>query len=338
MTDSTKTPNDPAESGPKPASTSPPEADVARLRTVPVEGRMNKVSADAFASVPGSSRSFRDFLDGLPSILEADSFRTVAKAVAVAAEEGKGALWMMGGHTIKTGLAPVLIRMMERGAASFLAGNGSVAIHDYEVARWGATSEDVEAGLVDGTFGMAEETGREMNEAIKAGADMGMGMGESLGFALSERGDLSAPERSVLLTAYRQGVPFGVHAAVGCEIIHQHPSADGAAIGATSMRDFRRLAGWLPSLNDGGVALNLGSAVIMPEVFLKALAMARNLNDGRPRKFITADFGMIRHYRPRVNVVQRPTRTGDGEGFQITGHHEIMIPLLGWAVEEYLDR
>jgi hypothetical protein len=213
-----------------------------------------------------------------------------------------------------------------------------VAIHDYEVARWGATSEDVEAGLVDGTFGMAEETGREMNEAIRAGADMGMGMGESLGFALSERGDLAASERSVLLTAYRQGVPFGIHAAVGCEIIHQHPSADGAAIGATSMRDFRRLAGWLPSLDDGGVALNLGSAVIMPEVFLKALAMARNLYEGRPRKFTTADFDMIRHYRPRVNVVQRPTRTGDGEGFQITGHHEIMIPLLGWAVEEYLDR
>ncbi len=337
MTDGTKTPNEPVESGSKPASRSPPEADVARLSTVPVEGRMNKVSADAFASVPGSSRTFRDFLDGLPSLLEADSFRTVAKAVARAAGEGKGALWMLGGHTIKTGLAPVLIRMMERGAASFLAGNGSVAIHDYEVARWGATSEDVEAGLVDGTFGMAEETGREMNEAIRAGADMGMGMGESLGFALSERGDLAASERSVLLTAYRQGVPFGIHAAVGCEIIHQHPSADGAAIGATSMRDFRRLAGWLPSLDDGGVALNLGSAVIMPEVFVKALAMARNLYDGRPRKFTTADFDMIRHYRPRVNVVERPTRTGDGEGFQITGHHEIMIPLLGWAVEEYLD-
>jgi hypothetical protein len=299
---------------------------------------MNKVSAEAFAATPGSSRSFRDFLEGLPAILEAESFRTVAKAVAWAAGEGKGALWMLGGHTVKTGLAPILIRMMEKGAVSFLAGNGSVAIHDYEVARWGGTSEDVEAGLVDGTFGMAEETGREMNEAIARGADRGMGLGESLGFALSERSDLAAPERSVLLAAYRLGVPFGVHAAVGCEIIHQHPAADGAAIGATSMRDFRRLAGWLPALDGGGVVLNVGSAVIMPEVFLKALAMARNLNEGRPRKFTTADFDMIRHYRPRVNVVQRPTRTGDGQGFQITGHHEIMIPLLGWAIEEYLDR
>jgi hypothetical protein len=337
MADSKKTPGEAAGGGSQPTGT-PPEADVERLSTVPVEGRMNKVSAEAFAAAPGSSRAFRDFLDGLPSILEAESFRTVARAVAHAAGAGKGALWMLGGHTIKTGLAPVLIRMMERDAASFLAGNGSVAIHDYEIARWGGTSEDVEAGLVDGTFGMAEETGREINEAVTAGADRGLGLGESLGLALSRRSDLAAPERSLLLAAHRQGVPFGVHAAVGCEIIHQHPSADGAAIGATSMRDFRRMAGWLPALDDGGVVLNVGSAVIMPEVFLKALAMARNLNEGRPRRFTTADFDMIRHYRPRVNVVQRPTRTGDGEGYQITGHHEIMIPLLAWAVEEYLDR
>lgn len=313
-----------------------PELDVSVLRTVEIANRMNKVGAEAFADEPRAGGDFRSFLDGLPGILEADSFRAVARRVATAARDQRGVVWLLGGHTIKTGLAPVLIRMMDRGSATFLAGNGSVAIHDYEVARWGATSEDVEAGLVDGSFGMAEETGREMNEAIVAGADAGMGMGEALGHALSQRDDLVAPERSVLLQAYRRGVPIGIHAAVGCEIIHQHPAADGAAIGTTSMRDFRRLAAHLPRLHDGGIVLNVGSAVVMPEVFLKALSMSRNVHDGVPRDFDTADFDMIRHYRPRMNVVLRPTRTGGGKGYQITGHHEIMIPMLGWAVEEYL--
>ncbi len=163
-----------------------------------------------------------------------------------------------------------------------------------------------------------------------------MGFGEAVGWALSRRDDLAAPERSVLLQAYLRRVPVGIHAALGCEIVHQHPAADGAAIGACSMRDFRRLAGWLSAIHDGGVVLNVGSTVIMPEVFLKALTMARNLNEGRPRRFTTCDFDMIRHYRPRMNVVLRPTRTGEGKGYQITGHHELMIPLLAWAVEEYL--
>ena len=314
----------------------PPEAEVERLRTVRVAGRLSKVSASDFAVEPGPGRSFRAFLDGLPSILQADAFRAVARRVAEAMRAERAVVWLMGGHVIKTGLSSVLVRMVERGGATFLAGNGSVAIHDWEIARWGATSEDVEAGLVDGSFGMAEETGREMNEAIVAGAERGMGMGEALGHALSQRDDLVAPGRSVLLASYLAGVGCSIHAALGAEIIHQHPTADGAAIGETSMRDFRRLAGYLPSLHGGGVVLNVGSAVLMPEVFLKALAIARNLNDGDPREFDTADFDMIRHYRPRVNVVERPTRTGGGRGYQITGHHEIMIPLLAWAVEEYL--
>jgi hypothetical protein len=243
---------------------------------------------------------------------------------------------MLGGHTIKTGLAPLFIGMMDRRAATFFAGNGSVAIHDYEIARWGATSENVEAGLEDGSFGMAEETGREMNEALRHGAERGMGFGEALGWALSQRKDLAAPERSLLLQSHLRGIPVGIHAAMGCEIIHQHPAADGAAIGACSMRDFRRMAEWLPSIHDGGAVLNLGSAVIMPEVFLKALTLARNLHDGSPRGFMAADFDMIRQHRPWMNVVLRPTRTGGGEGYRITGHHEIMIPLLAWALEEYL--
>ncbi|HUF74766.1 MAG TPA: hypothetical protein VMM35_00745 [Longimicrobiales bacterium] len=322
----------PQEGRPEP----PREADVERLRTVEVAGRLSKVSASDFAVEPGAGRSFRAFLDGLPSILQADSFRAVARSVASAIRAEKAVVWLMGGHVIKTGLSSILVRMIERGGATFLAGNGSVAIHDWEIARWGATSEDVEAGLVDGSFGMAEETGREMNEAILAGAEGGMGMGEALGYALSQRDDLVAPGRSVLLAAYLAGVGCTMHAALGAEIIHQHPTADGAAIGETSMRDFRRLAGYLPALHGGGVALNVGSAVLMPEVFLKALAIARNLHDGEPREFDTADFDMIRHYRPRVNVVERPTRTGGGTGYQITGHHEIMIPMLAWAVEEYL--
>jgi hypothetical protein len=217
--------------------------------------------------------------------------------------------------------------------------NGSGAIHDYEIARFGATSEDVAAGLRDGTFGMAEETGREMNEAFVRGLARDEGMGECLARALDgadARGDLANPELSILLGAHRRGIAVTVHAAIGAEIIHQHPAADGAAIGATSHRDFRRLSHALLALDGGGVVLNVGSAVIMPEVFLKALTIARNLNAGRPNDFVSCDLDMLRHYRPRMNVVQRPTLHG-GAGYEITGHHEIMVPLLAWAVAERLD-
>jgi hypothetical protein len=228
---------------------------------------------------------------------------------------------------------------MRRGVITHLAMNGSAAIHDYEVARFGGTSEDVAAGLRDGTFGMADETGREMNDAFTAGMHAGRGMGESLGRSLDEAdkaGRLAHPELSVILGAYRLGVPVTIHAALGAEIIHQHPAADGAAIGDTSHRDFRRLSHSLALLDDGGVVLNLGSAVIMPEVFLKALTIARNLHDGKPQGFTSVDLDMQRHYRPRMNVVQRPTLQS-GRGYEITGHHEIMVPLLVWAVLEELS-
>jgi hypothetical protein len=242
---------------------------------------------------------------------------------------------MLGGHVVKTGLAPLLIDLMRRGVITHLAMNGSAAIHDYEVARFGATSEDVAAGLRDGTFGMADETGREMNDAFVRGMQNGQGMGESLGRALDAESTLSNPELSLLLNAHRLGVPATVHAALGAEIIHQHPAANGAAIGDTSHRDFRRLAASLSRIDDGGVVLNLGSAVIMPEVFLKALTIARNLDAGKPKNFVTVDLDMQRHYRPRMNVVQRPTLEG-GKGYEITGHHEIMVPLLVWGVLERL--
>src|SRR5687768_4251334 len=243
---------------------------------------------------------------------------------------------MLGGHVIKTGLAPLLIDLARRGVITHFAASGSAAIHDYEIARWGGTSEDVEAGLKNGTFGMAEETGREMNEAIRRGAEDRLGLGHALAIAL-ELAHHAEPKRSLLLNARRLGVDFTVHAAIGADIIHQHPTADGAAIGATSMTDFRILAGHLARL-EGGVVLNIGSAVTMPEVFLKALTVCRNVCDGVPRAFVAADFDMIRQYRPRVNVVERPARTGGGRGYQITGHHEIMIPLLAWAVVDRLER
>jgi hypothetical protein len=256
-------------------------------------------------------------------------------AIAAANRNNRGVVVMLGGHIVKTGLAPLIIDLMKRGVITHLAMNGSAAIHDYEIARFGATSEDVARGLVDGTFGMAEETGRGMNEAFITGMKNDWGMGECLARAL-ESLPLSNPELSVILSAFQLGIPCTVHAALGAEIIHQHPSANGAAIGDTSHRDFRRLAASLPSLHEGGVALNLGSAVIMPEVFLKALTIARNLNAGKPTAFTTCDLDMQRHYRPRVNVVQRPTQ-GSGKGYEITGHHEIMVPMLVWAVIDSLD-
>ena len=256
-------------------------------------------------------------------------------AIAAAARNKRAVVVMLGGHIVKTGLTPLLIELMNRRVITHLAMNGSAAIHDYEIARFGATSEDVARGLIDGTFGMAEETGRGMNEAFTLGMKNEWGMGESLARALTQL-TLSNGELSVLLAAQRLGIPCTVHAALGAEIIHQHPAASGAAIGDTSHRDFRRLAASLPALHDGGVVLNLGSAVIMPEVFLKALTIARNLNAGKPTGFTTCDLDMQRHYRPRVNVVQRPTQ-GSGKGYEITGHHEIMVPLLAWGVIDSLD-
>jgi hypothetical protein len=312
------------------------EADLSAIRTVPVARRPNKVKTEEFAQPPRDDRSFHAFVASLPDVLVARDFVAVADAIADAARRRRGVVAMLGGHIVKTGISPLLIELMRRGVITHLAMNGSAAIHDYEVARFGATSEDVAAGLRDGTFGMADETGREMNAAFVEGMQAQQGMGESLGRALVARSDLAHPEMSLLRAAMELGIPSTVHAALGAEIIHQHPAANGAAIGDTSHRDFRRLAASLTDIHDGGVVLNLGSAVIMPEVFLKALTIARNLNEGRPRDFVSADFDMQRHYRPRVNVVQRPTLDG-GKGYEITGHHEIMVPMLVWAVIDRLE-
>ena len=318
---------------------SPSEADLSAIRTIPVARRPNKVRAEEFAHPPAGDRTFAAFLASLPDVLVARDFLRVVDSIANAARRERGVVVMLGGHVVKTGLAPLLIDLMRRRVITHLAMNGSASIHDFEIARFGGTSEDVAAGLRDGSFGMAEETGREMNESFVQGSREGWGMGEAVARNLVEAdraGRLAHPELSVILGAFRLGVPVTVHAALGAEIIHQHPAANGAAIGDTSHRDFRRLAQSLTRLDDGGVALNLGSAVIMPEVFLKALTIARNLHAGRPRNFITCDLDMQRHYRPRMNVVQRPT-LDSGKGYEITGHHELMVPLLAWAVVEKLD-
>lgn len=314
----------------------PREIDLKRVKTIPVAVRPNKVRSEDFAKAPSDDRSFGAFLRALPDVLKAQDFRKVVDAVVRAATRKRGVIVMLGGHVVKTGIAPLLIDLMERGVITHLAMNGSAAIHDYEIARFGGTSEDVAAGLRDGSFGMAEETGRGLNEAFANGMKHGWGMGESTARALEAQSSLAHAGQSIILAAYRKWIPVTVHAALGAEIIHQHPAANGAAIGETSHRDFRRLAASCEDLHQGGVVLNLGSAVIMPEVFLKALTVARNVNGGKPTDFTTADFDMQRHYRPRVNVVQRPVLEG-GEGFEITGHHEIMIPLLAWAVVEALS-
>jgi hypothetical protein len=312
------------------------EADLTRLRTVPIGHRENRVELAGLAGLPVPGGSFQQFFESLPDALAARSLRAVVEGMVAATQQKKAIVVLLGAHVVKVGLGPVLIELMRRGAITHLAFNGAAAIHDFELAAFGGTSENVAAGLADGTFGMAEETGHEMNAAVIAAAARDQGLGEGLCLALVQRDALPGGAASLLVAAQRLKLGATVHLTIGADIIHVHPTADGGALGATSHRDFRRLAGTLPDLHEGGVVLNLGSAVVMPEVFLKALTVARNLSAGRPTHFLAADFDMQRHYRPRMNVVQRPTLAG-GAGFEITGHHEILLPLLAWAVIDRLD-
>jgi len=312
------------------------ETDLAGVRTIPIATRANKVDPRLLAHPPAGDRSFDAFLDSLSDFLAARDLKEVIAALAAAAGK-RGVIVQMGGHVVKVGMGPLLVHLMRRGVITHLAMNSAASIHDFELCAYGGTSEDVAAGLKDGTFGMAEETGREMNAAIAEGKARGWGMGEALARCLRARPTLPGREHSLLVQGFELGIPVTVHTAVGTDIIHQHPHADGAAIGDTSFRDFRRLCAAVPALHEGGVVLNLGSAVIMPEVFLKALTVARNLGDGKPTHFLAADLDMIRHYRPRMNVVDRPTQAG-GRGIAITGHHEILVPLLVWGVDAALGR
>jgi hypothetical protein len=296
--------------------------------------RESKVDRKSFFQ-PGESSGLNSFISRLPDILQAKGFKELLDHCTKAFQRGKPIITALGGHIVKCGLSPLLIEMIEAKIISCLAGNGSVAIHDFELALAGKTSEDVDKALIDGTFGMAKETGEYFNRAIIKAAEERLGFGEGLGNYLK---GITPPysSLSLLAKAYEADVPFTIHVALGTDIVHQHKEADGAAIGECSLRDFRILCEQVRDLNDGGVFLNLGSAVIMPEVFLKAVTVVRNL--GYPLdNFYTAVFDMNLHYRPRVNVVQRPTQNG-GQGYYFVGHHEIMLPLFFSALQERIIR
>ena len=303
--------------------------DLAGIRTYPLDSRPSKVTADDFAKPPTSGSSLKDFLDGLPNVLAARELSELAELIREAKRQRRAIIVGMGGHVIKTGLAAILIDLMQRGYITAFAMNGSAMIHDFEIALVGATSEDVDATLGSGSFGMAEETGRLVNEAVVAGAKDGIGMGESVGRRL-QRMQPPHADKSLLHAAYEAGVPVTVHVAVGTDIVHIHPSADGASIGQTSQHDFRLLCSIVRELDGGGVYLNLGSAVVLPEVFLKTVTVVRNLGF-KLEDFYTANFDFIQQYRPLTNVVRRPV-AGSGRGFSFVGHHEIMIPLLAASV------
>lgn len=298
----------------------------AGLKTVSLYERGGKVKTADFAKPYRKGSGVAGLIDSLPRLLAADSFRAVVDAVAAARARKRAIVWAMGGHVVKCGLAPVLTDLMRRGYATLFALNGSAAIHDFEIALAGHTSEDVEAVLPDGRFGSAEETGREMARAI----DPQLGLGESYGKALQ---GARCAEFSLLAQAYAASVPVTVHVAIGTDTPHTHPAADPAALGAATHRDFRLLCSYLRDLDDGGVFLNCGSAVVLPEVFLKAVSAVRNL--GHPlANFTTVNFDFLQHYRPRVNVVERPHAGSGGRGHAITGHHELMLPLLAAALVE----
>ena len=304
------------------------EADLSRLTVGSVADRPTRVRVEEFAR-PLDPAAARAVIASLPDQLAARSLREVIARVAAAHRGGRPILVMMGGHLVKVGVSPCLIALMERGVITHLAMNGAAAIHDVEIAREGRTSEDVEAQLHEGRFGMVDETGDFMNAAMVDGRSRGEGLGETWGRALAETRPPHAAV-SLLAAAWRLGIPATVHVAIGTDTIHHHPRCDGAALGETTLRDFRILAAALENAR-GAVAINLGSAVIMPEVFLKALSVARNLGADLAG-LTTVNFDQIQHYRPRVNVVERPTRAAGSRGFALTGHHEILIPLFAAAV------
>jgi hypothetical protein len=304
-----------------------------RLKTVPIDARGGKVTVEHFARPYQKGEGIAQWLESLPKIIAGESFQGVVKALRRAREKKRAILWGMGGHVIKCGLADVLLDLMRRQWVTGFVMNGAASIHDFEIAIAGQTSEDVEAVLPDGRFGAAEETGREMNLAIVEGDREGLGMGEALGKRLASLAKPEFAPHSVLCGAYEASTPVTVHVAVGTDTPHTHPEADGAAIGAASHRDFRLLCSLVRGLDQGGVYLNIGSAVVLPEVFLKAVSVVRNL--GHPlTEFTTVNFDFLQHYRPIVNVVQRPHAKSGGRGFAITGHHELMIPLLAATLIE----
>ena len=308
------------------------------VRTYPLASRKSKVSVRDFAEPPAAALSFTKFLDSLPNFLAAQDLRFLLAAIHRARKHRSPILWGIGGHVIKVGLGPVLIDLMRRGFVSGIAMNGAALIHDFEIALAGNTSEDVEAGLGTGQFGMAGETGEYINEFSKLASRLHIGYGEAAGQFLSS-GILNVKHAasSVLVAAYKQRIPVTIHLAIGTDIPHMHPAADGPCLGAAAFLDFRLFCALVKQMHPGGVYLNWGSAVLLPEVFLKAVSVVRNL--GVPLQPITtANFDFIQHYRPVQNVVKRPTvslrggRKPESRGFAITGHHELLLPLVAAAL------
>ncbi|HSV32826.1 MAG TPA: hypothetical protein VLH87_01780 [Pyrinomonadaceae bacterium] len=296
------------------------------VSTYPLASRDSKVTIEDFAAPITEGASVREYLAALPNILAVQSLRDLAGRLRRARESSKPIIWGIGGHVIKTGLAPIIIDLMSRGFVSAIAGNGSVLVHDAEIAMVGSTSEDVDATLGAGAFGGAEETGRLLNQAAGEGARDGIGLGEALGRALLATKPTNE-DYSLLCAAYKARIPFTAHLTIGGDIAHFHPTSDGGALGSTSHTDFRLLAEVVRRMNGGGVYLNVGSAVTLPEVFLKCVTLVRNLGH-ELNNITTANFDFIQSYRPLTNVVRRPTADGAGRGFAITGHHELTIPLL----------
>ncbi len=309
-----------------------PPLDISKVRRYRLASRKSLVASTTLGRPLRAGTTFARFFQGLPEILAGRELRAAVMAIAEARRARRGVVLGMGAHPIKVGLSPVIIDLMERGVITAIALNGACLVHDFELAYAGGTSEDVGPGLRDGSFGMAEETGRFLNLAIREAAPTGAGLGEGLGRVFAGT-KLKFRKLSIIAAGDRLGVPVTVHVAIGTDIIHMHPEADGAAIGATTLRDFHRLAGTVATL-DHGVFVNLGSAVVIPEVFVKALNVARNLGH-KVGDLTTIDMDFIRHYRPGVNVLRRPTEDG-GRPIQLTGHHEIMFPLLFSAVLEEL--
>ncbi|MFO8164214.1 MAG: hypothetical protein ACQEQO_04755 [Thermodesulfobacteriota bacterium] len=303
------------------------------VKTYPLKKRHSKVSVRDFGSSWKAGNTMDLWLESLPNILAGNDLRKLVGRLTIAVKEKKTIILAMGAHPIKVGLSPIILDLMERGIISGIAMNGAGIIHDLEVAMVGATSEDVDNEISDGSFGMAEETGAFLNNAIREGAKKGIGLGYSIGSKIL-KASFPYSNFSLLAGAVRMNIPSTVHVAIGTDIIHFHPSVDGSAIGKTSHLDFRIFASLVSHL-DGGVYINLGSAVILPEVFLKSLTLVRNLGFNA-KTFTTVDMDFIKHYRPMMNVVKRPTLEG-GEGFSLTGHNEIMFPLLAAALIERLE-
>jgi hypothetical protein len=307
------------------------EFDLSGIRTYPLASRRSKAHAGDFAKPTERGGSFKSWFDSLPSILGGEDIRHVVKAIVDARARDAGIVWGIGAHVIKTGVSPVLIDLMKRGYVSALAMNGAGVIHDFEIALAGVTSEDVDEALGPGRFGMAEETGRILNEVIRSAQAKQQGLGRTVAAYLAASNARWA-DRSLLVTAHRLGIPVTVHVAIGTDIIHMHEDASGAAIGDTSLRDFRYFTSCVARLT-GGVYLNCGSAVVLPEVFLKAVALARN--QGIPLEGLTTvNIDFVRLYRPQTNVVTRPVAGTGGRGISLVGHHEILIPLIAAAVIE----